>query len=1060
MASAMAREGLFGRRTELAKLTADLAAAASGSGTLVVVSGEPGVGKTRLVEELAHHAGASVAWTTGRAWESEGTPAYFPWLEALRQLAAAPAFSTVIEAARGDTPELAPFLTRSRGRSNPTPIDPTEARFRLFEAIADLLRACAEIRPIVVFLDDLHAADVASLLLLQFVARSLKGNARVLLVATMRDTAYAQGLGLDELLAKITREADALPLGRLDRADVTAWVSAALPKLADEATRVHAVSEGNPLFVAELLAAAKRRPGSTWGGTTEMPLGIREAIRAHLALLDGAALRVLSIASVLGRAFDRETVVSLVGTSIDDAIGAGIMGGIVGETPEGALRFRHALLRDELYARLAEGERRALHRAVAASERDRSIGAAHWLLGARDEDCARVLAAVHDAMTEGLRRAAFEDAATLGQRTLDRFASVLAPGDACDLGIVVATSWDRAGESDRARTAATKAAAIARTLDDTRRYARAALAHSLQVNLSIQDAPSVALLREAHQRLASPVDRASALLRARVASQFARALFPQQSPADLEEIHRLADEAFREARALGDDDTSFDVHRDLVHIISIVRGELERRFEIERDAIHLARKLDRAAEASEILVHHVGTHIERGDLSGAMHTCDALERLLAPLRQPHYRWQVPMCRAFLADLEGRFADSAAHEEAAFALIRDGSEFLGAAIFVANRMGALHLRGDDVGWAKIAADAERLMLEGPMQSIFWTMVASITGDREAVDRGFALLDAFPRELLPESWGLAFPCAEAGVVRHAAWLADSAAEAERTTSWPMGPGGIANLGPIALVRGRLAALLGRPDEALDHLRRARAVAERVRARPVLARVDFFLAELLATRDRAEARARAQASATLASELGMARVAAAATAILESLGPAPTPSARPARAEALTLVREGEGWRLSLGATSIVVRDGKGVVYLDVLLRAAGQEVHVLDLTGNGESGDAGPMLDERAKTEYRARIGALRLEVDDATEDNDLGRAERARTELEVLTAELARAVGLGGRDRRAGSVVERTRINVQRRLRDVVRRVTELDERLGRHLDENLRTGVYCSYVGR
>jgi non-specific serine/threonine protein kinase len=120
-------------------------------------------------------------------------------------------------------------------------------------------------------------------------------------------------------------------------------------------------------------------------------------------------------------------------------------------------------------------------------------------------------------------------------------------------------------------------------------------------------------------------------------------------------------------------------------------------------------------------------------------------------------------------------------------------------------------------------------------------------------------------------------------------------------------------------------------------------------------------------------------------------------------------------------------------------------------------VLELVGSEVEGDAGPLLDERAKQQYRARVGELRSELDEASAHNDLGRAERLRAELDALSRELARAVGLGGRDRRAASHAERARINVQRRLRDVIRRVEEQDPVLGEHLDRSLRTGVFCRY---
>jgi non-specific serine/threonine protein kinase len=137
---------------------------------------------------------------------------------------------------------------------------------------------------------------------------------------------------------------------------------------------------------------------------------------------------------------------------------------------------------------------------------------------------------------------------------------------------------------------------------------------------------------------------------------------------------------------------------------------------------------------------------------------------------------------------------------------------------------------------------------------------------------------------------------------------------------------------------------------------------------------------------------------------------------------------------------------------------VRYLERLLAAPGQEVHVLELVGSGEApADAGAVLDGKAKAQYRARLEDLRDQLEEATRLGDPGRARRAQAEIDALAAQLASAVGLGGRDRRAASIVERARINVQRRLRDVLGRIAEADPALGRYLEASVRSGTYCSF---
>ena len=112
---------------------------------------------------------------------------------------------------------------------------------------------------------------------------------------------------------------------------------------------------------------------------------------------------------------------------------------------------------------------------------------------------------------------------------------------------------------------------------------------------------------------------------------------------------------------------------------------------------------------------------------------------------------------------------------------------------------------------------------------------------------------------------------------------------------------------------------------------------------------------------------------------------------------------------------------------------------------------------DTGDAGEQLDARARGEYRARIESLREELAEAEANSDLGRAEHCRQELELLGRELARAVGLGGRDRKSAAAAERARVNVQRRLRDAIRRIGEQDAELEKHLNWAVKTGTFCSY---
>jgi hypothetical protein len=181
---------------------------------------------------------------------------------------------------------------------------------------------------------------------------------------------------------------------------------------------------------------------------------------------------------------------------------------------------------------------------------------------------------------------------------------------------------------------------------------------------------------------------------------------------------------------------------------------------------------------------------------------------------------------------------------------------------------------------------------------------------------------------------------------------------------------------------------------------------------------------------------------------------TALARPIASGPTPTGA-----SLALSREGDVWAVITGTgASFRVKHAKGMEYLDHLLRSPGREVYVLVLAGADEAPeDAGAVLDDWAKQAYRRRVEDLEDQLAEAERLGDRGRASRARVELEAVAEQLASAVGLGGRDRKAASNVERARVNVQRRLKDAIRRIAEHDAALGRYLDATVRTGTYCVY---
>lgn len=165
-----------------------------------------------------------------------------------------------------------------------------------------------------------------------------------------------------------------------------------------------------------------------------------------------------------------------------------------------------------------------------------------------------------------------------------------------------------------------------------------------------------------------------------------------------------------------------------------------------------------------------------------------------------------------------------------------------------------------------------------------------------------------------------------------------------------------------------------------------------------------------------------------------------------------------KALTLKREAEFWTLETPeGRTLRLKDSKGLAYLERLVAEPGRELHVLEIVGGGATGDAGPFLDARAKAEYRARLDDLREELAEAERFQDEARATKARAEMEALGQELASAMGLGGRDRRGASDVQRARVNVQRCVKEALDRIASADPSLGRYLAATVKTGTYCSF---
>jgi DNA-binding CsgD family transcriptional regulator/tetratricopeptide (TPR) repeat protein len=356
---------LVGRDAETAQLRAALDRAAAGQPATVVVAGEAGVGKTRLVTELLGEAGrlGAVALSGGCLDVGDGVLAYAPMVEALRTLAAAldPAeLERVLGGARAELARLVPELGAPVGeRPAEAPLAPT----RLFELLLGVLHRLAERGPVLLVVEDLHWADQSTRDLLGFLVRNLRGG--VALVVTYRSDELHRRHPLRPFLAELDRSgrAERLELGRLGRREVAELLAGILDEPAPPAlvSEVLARSEGNPFFAEELLAAHLEG--------TRLPLALRDLVLARVETLSEETQRVVEVAAVAGTRVDHELLAAVVGQDAEQLVGllreAVTRHVLAVDQASGAYLFRHALVQEAVYDDLLPVQRGPLHAAYA-----------------------------------------------------------------------------------------------------------------------------------------------------------------------------------------------------------------------------------------------------------------------------------------------------------------------------------------------------------------------------------------------------------------------------------------------------------------------------------------------------------------------------------------------------------------------------------------------------------------------------------------------------------------------------------------------------------------------
>jgi class 3 adenylate cyclase/tetratricopeptide (TPR) repeat protein len=383
------RTPFVGRESERAELRRLLDQTVRGRGALVMIGGEPGVGKTRLAEELLLEAGQrGVLALTGHCYEMEGASPYIPFVEILENAARVILPPALREALGDSAPEVARLMPELRRLfpDIPPPLElpPEQERRYLFNSVREFLARAAHARPLLLILDDLHWADEAILLLMQHIAQQL-GEVPVLILGTYRDVELDVGRPLARALEELLRQrlAHRIALRRLPEAGVAAMLEA-LSGQEPPAPLVQAVygeTEGNPFFVEEVFqhlaeegklfdAQGRWHPGLRVS-ELNVPEGVRLVIGRRLERVCEDCRRVLTVAAVIGRGFSFELLEALGDVDADallDAIDEAERAHLITSTadgPEARFTFAHELIRQTLVSGLSLPRRQRRHLRVA-----------------------------------------------------------------------------------------------------------------------------------------------------------------------------------------------------------------------------------------------------------------------------------------------------------------------------------------------------------------------------------------------------------------------------------------------------------------------------------------------------------------------------------------------------------------------------------------------------------------------------------------------------------------------------------------------------------------------
>ena len=932
-----ATDPFVGRRSELQLLHGALGGALAGRGRVVVLSGEAGIGKTRLAQEVATLAlrrGMLAVW--GRCLEEPGAPPFLPWTRAMQACLRAcrdERLATMLGREAAAAAEIAPELA---GRLPPgTAVsaigEGDQARFRLFAAVAHFWRQVTALRPLLLILDNLHWADASSLRLLAFIAQDI-GERRLLLLGSYREAELSRQHPLAATLAELlnTPQFCRLPLPGLsldETARLVAAASAVTPPPAVVAA-IHRRTEGNPLFLVETLhfmhqGLVGNDPGAAAALVETVPGSIRAVIGQRLNRLSAPCCALLAIAACIGRDFDLTVLAELAGAdseaSLLETLDEALAQRVIESLPTmSQYQFSHALIREVLYDELPAARRVALHQRIAASLQMRHAGdldavlaqiAYHAAAALPAGDPAQALDIAQRAAARAAALRAYEEALRCYQLALQLQERWLPAERArrCALLLALGAVQTHAGENDASAATFLDAATLARKLGDTTLFAQAALGFEDNGwRISLPGEQAAALLEESlamadHLEGALQVDLHAALCRA--------CIFCDR----LQQAHTAQRRAVALARALAQPQPLF---RALAAMVPSRHdpAQLDERLRCAREALAVAESAGHMEWVDALTGWYFGDLVEKGELDAARALAQVHARVADTIRQPFMQTMGLASLTLLASYEGRFADA---ERLALETFTLGQRFLPGNAQGAYSLQIFVLRHHQGRLGEVLPALRSVVGRVPRDSLWQPGLALICTEldllapaREAYEALAA--DDFARIARDGMWltNIAFAaevCARLGDRARAAALyrlLEPYAGRNVVTGT-----NIACFGAVDRYRGMLAALAGDDALAGPHFAAAAALDQRGGGSPWLAHSRLEWARWLSScGDTTAARGQLDAALALGRELGMAGLIRCCAALQRELdtgmaAPPPAPGALSQReVEVLRLISAG--------------------------------------------------------------------------------------------------------------------------------------------------------------